>query len=148
KTEKLTKFLVNVVEIKQIDTEVLELFNKINTQFKKDATFLFLPALIEQPATKTGKTSSKIFNAETLQSLPFQLESGLSGEVLFNRETAWSRQLIDKDGNTYVGKDYKDTGGGLFLPTGFKNLADSNKSFLCPTVAVFTEMEETRFSTL
>lgn len=148
KTEKLTKFFVNGVEIKQIDTEVLELFNKINTQFKKDATFLFLPALIEQPATKTGKTSSKIFNAEKLQSLPFQLESGLSGEVLFNKETGWIRQFIDKDGNTYVVNDYKDTGGGLFLPTGFKNLADSNKSFLFPTVAVFTEMEETRFSTL
>src|SRR5690606_29210312 len=89
KTEKLTKFFVNGVEIKQIDTEVLELFNKINTHVKEDATFLFSPALIEQPATKTGKTSSKLFDAEKLQSLPFQLESGLSGEVLFKRETGW-----------------------------------------------------------
>ncbi|RZF58397.1 hypothetical protein [Sphingobacterium corticibacterium] len=148
KTGKLSKFFVNGNEVKQIDPETHELFTKINDQFKKDATFLFLPALIEQPETKTGKISSKIFNAEKLQSLPFQLKEGLSGEVLFNGETGLIKQFVDKEGQTYLVNGYKDIGGGLFLPTNFRNLENNSKSLLFSTVAAFTEMEETKFSIL
>lgn len=148
KTGKLSKFFINGNEIKQMSSETNELLTKINEQFKKDINFLFLPALIEQPETKTGKTSSKIFNAEKLQSLPFQLKAGLSGEVLFNGETGWIKQFIDKDGETFLVNGYKDIGGGLFLPTTFKNLENSEKSLLFSTVAAFTEMEESKFSIL
>lgn len=148
KTGKLSKFFVNGNEVKQMGSETNELFTKINEQFKKDITFLFLPALIEQPETKTGKISSKIFNAEKLQSLPFQLKGGLSGEVLFNGETGWIKQFVDKEGQTYLVNGYKDIGGGLFLPTTFKNLENGERSLLFSTVAAFTEMEESRFSTL
>ncbi|HLT87924.1 MAG TPA: hypothetical protein VKZ57_10050 [Sphingobacterium sp.] len=148
KTGKLAKFFVNGNEVKQISSETNELFTRINEQFKKDIAFLFLPALIEQSETKTGKISSKIFNAEKLQSLPFQLKGGLSGEVLFNGETGWIKQFIDKDGQTYLVNGYKDIGGGLFLPTTFRNLENSEKSLLFSTVAAFTEMEESKFSIL
>ncbi|NGM66189.1 hypothetical protein [Sphingobacterium sp. SGR-19] len=148
KTGKPSKFFINGNEIKQMDSEINELFTKINEQFKKDITFLFLPALIEQPETKTGKVSSKIFNAEKLQSLPFQLKGGLSGEVLFNSETGWIKQFVDKEGQIYLVNGYKDIGGGLFLPTTFRNLKNDKRSLLFSTVAAFTEMEESRFSTL
>ncbi len=148
KTGKLAKFFVNGNEVKQVDSETNELFTKINEQFKKDVNFLFLPALIEQPETKTGKISSKILNAEKLQSLPFQLKGGLSGEVLFSGETGWIKQFVDKEGQTYLVNGYKDIGGGLFLPTTFRNLENSEKSLLFSTVAAFTEMEESRFSIL
>jgi len=148
KTNKLAKFFINGNEVKQTNPETNELFIKINEQFKKDVTFLFLPVLIDQPETKTGEISSTIFNAEKLQSLPFQLKSGLSGEVLFNGETGRIKQFVDKEDDTYLVNGYKDIGGGLFLPTTFRNLEDSNKTLLFPTVAAFTEMEETRFSIL
>lgn len=148
KTGKLSKFFINGNEVKQDDGATNELFTKLNEQFKKDITFLFLPALIEQPDTKTGKITSKIFNAEKLQSLPFQLKGGISGEVLFNGETGWIKQFIDKEGNTYIVNGYKDIGDGLFLPTTFRNLENQEKSLLFSTVAAFTEMEESRFSTL
>lgn len=148
KTGKLSRFFVNGNEVKKMDNETTELFTKINTQFKKDITFLFLPALIEQPDTKTGKTTSKIFNAEKLQSLSFELEGGTSGEILFNNETGQIKQFIDEEGNTYLVNEYKDIGGGLFLPTNFRNLENQAKSLFFSTVAAFTEMEESRFSVL
>jgi len=148
KTGKLSKLFVNGTEVKQMNSETTELFTQINAQFKKDITFLFLPALIEQPDTKTGKITSKILNAEKLQSLPFVLEGGFSGEVLFNNETGQIKQFIDENGNTYLVNEYKDIGGGLFLPTNFRNLDNQEKNLFFSTVAAFTEMEESRFSTL
>lgn len=148
KTGKLAKFFVNGNEVKQTDVETNALFTDIHAQFKRDVTFLFLPALIEQPETKTGKISSKILNAEKLQALPFQLKEGLSGEVLFNGETGQIKQFIDKADNVYLVNDYKDIGGGLFLPTTYKNMENTAKSLLFSTVAAFTDMEESRFSEL
>jgi len=143
KTSKRSHFFVNGVE--QADKEASELFSKINRQFKKDITFLFLPALIDQPDTKTGKVSSRIYNAEKLLALPFQLQGGLSGEILFNSETGWIKQFIDKEGSTYLVNGYKDIGGGLFLPTTYKNLSNPQKNLSFSTVAAFTDMEESRF---
>lgn len=148
KTDELSKVFINGDEVQQLDRETTELFSKINEQFKKDITFLFLPALIEQPNTKTGKVTSRIFNAEKLQSLPFQLEGGTSGEVLFNGETGRIKQFIENERDTYLITEYKDVGGGLFLPTSFRNLENQEKSLFFSTVAAFTEMEESRFSTL
>src|SRR5699024_9097206 len=108
KTDELSKVFINGDEVQQLDRETTELFSKINEQFKKDITFLFLPALIEQPNTKTGKVTSRIFNAEKLQSLPFQLEGGTSGEVLFNGETGRIKQFIENERDTYLITEYKD----------------------------------------
>ncbi|PRD51392.1 hypothetical protein [Sphingobacterium gobiense] len=148
KTGKLAKFFINGKEVTQTGSETNEHFTKINEQFIRDYTFLFLPVLIEQPETKTGKISTKIFNAEKLNSLSFQLKGGVSGEVLFSGETGWIKQFVNKEGHTYLVNGYKDIGGGLFLPTSFKNLKNNEKSVIFSTVAAFTEMEESRFSTL
>ncbi|PRD46404.1 hypothetical protein [Sphingobacterium haloxyli] len=148
KTGKLTKLFINGNEVTQAGSKTSEHFTRVTEQFKKDYTFLFLPVLIEQPETKTGKTSTTIFNAEKLNSLPFQLRGGASGEILFNGETGWIKQFVDKEGHTYLVNGYKDIGGGLFLPTTFTNLKNNEKSIVFSTVAAFTEMEESRFSTL
>lgn len=148
KTDQLSAFSVNGDTSKETDTETRRSFARVCTQFKKDIAFLFLPALIERPRAIVGKAVPKIFNAEKLLALHFQLPSGFSGEVLFNEETGRIKQVIDAEGNKYVVEDYKDIGGGLFLPTTFKNLENSTKSIVFSTVAAFTEMEESKFSIL
>jgi len=148
KTEKLSKLFSNGEE-RPVSTEVNTVFTRINEQFKKDAAFIFLPALIDAPDTRTGKVSSKIVNAEKLLSVSFQLkDNSLSGELLFNGETGYIKQIIDKEGNEYFVNGYKDIGGGLVLPTVFKSMNGSEKSATFPTAAAFTDMEESKFSNL
>lgn len=149
KTDKLTKFFTNGGEVKPLNADVIAIFAKIKEQFRKDAALIFLPTLIDKPDTKTGKVSSKIVNAEKLQSLPFQLkDSILSGELFFHGETGYIKQVVDRDGNTYFVNGYKDIGGGLILPTTFKNMDNQARSTLFTTVAAFTDMEESKFSNL
>lgn len=149
KTHKILRFFSNGVETKPASDDVNESFSKINEQFKKDATFLFLPTLIDKPETKTGKAISKIVNAEKLQSVPFQLkDNNLAGEIYFNLETGYIKQFIDKEGNEFYVNGYKDIGGGVFLPTTFKSMENQDKSTSFTTVAAFTEMEDSKFSNL
>ena len=145
KTDKLSKLSYNGVESKSISTEGEEIFLKINEQFNKDASFLFLPTLVD----KTGKAALKIVNAEKLQHIPFQVkQNNLSGELYYNGETGIIKQIIDKEGNEFYVDGYKDIGGGLMLPTTFKSLGNQDKSTSFTTVAAFTEMEDTKFSNL
>lgn len=149
KTQKIVRFFSNGVESKVSADQVSESFAKINEQFKKDATFLFLPTLIDKPETKTGKAVSKIVNAEKLQSVPFQLKDNiLAGEIFFSFETGYIKQLVDREGNEYYVNGYKDIGGGVFLPTTFKSMDNQDKSTSFTTVAAFTEMEDAKFSNL
>ncbi|WDF69226.1 hypothetical protein PQ465_02315 [Sphingobacterium oryzagri] len=149
KTQKILRLFSNGVESKTATEEVNEYFAKIHEQFKKDATFLFLPTLIDKPETRTGKSVAKIVNAEKLQSVPFQLkDNSLAGEVLFNVETGYIKQLVDREGNEFYVNGYKDIGGGVFLPTTFKSMDSQNKSTSFTTVAAFTEMEDAKFSNL
>lgn len=145
KTDKVLKFSSNGVESKTSSTEVDDAFAKINEQFKKDASFIFLPTLID----KAGKANSKIVNAEKLQYISFQLkDTNLGGELYFNPETGYIKQLIDKDGHEFYVNGYKDIGGGLFLPTTFKSMESQEKSASFTTVAAFTEMEDAKFTNL
>ncbi|TDS13907.1 hypothetical protein [Sphingobacterium paludis] len=145
KTDKLAKLAHNGVESKSISAEGEEIFSKINEQFNKDASLLFLPTLVD----KTGKAASKIVNAEKLLYIPFQLkENNLSGELYFNSENGIIKQIVDKDGNEFYVDGYKDIGGGLMLPTSFKSMNNQDRSTSFTTVAAFTEMEDTKFSNL
>lgn len=145
KTQKIMKFSSNGVESKSGSSEVDDAFAKINEQFKKDASFIFLPTLID----KAGKAASKIINAEKLQYISFQLrDNNLAGDLYFNPETGYIKQLVDQDGNEFYVNGYKDIGGGLFLPTTFKSMGSQEKSTSFTTVAAFTEMEDSKFSTL
>ncbi|GHE37179.1 hypothetical protein [Sphingobacterium griseoflavum] len=145
KTDKLLKLSSNGNEGKPNSTEADDVFAKINEQFKKDARFIFLPTLVD----KAGKASLKIVNAEKLQHITFQLkDNSLGGELYFNPETGYIKQLVDKDGNEFYVNGYKDIGGGLFLPTTFKSIDNQDKSTSFTTVAAFTEMEDSKFSTL
>ena len=148
KTGKLSKIFVNGQVEKQENDDIKDLLAVIKAQFNKDITFLFLPTVIVKPDTKTGKPSSRIINAEKLFSISFQSKAGLSGEVLFNGETGRIRQFTGNEGQTYTVSDYKDIGGGLFLPTIFKNMEYNQKSVSFTTVAAFTEMEESKFQDL
>lgn len=149
KTEKLHKYYKNGKEVVPLMSEANDSFGKILGQFRKDASLLFLPILLDKPDTKIGKTSTKIVNAEKLQLFSFQLpDNGLSGDILFNPETGLVKQVVDKDSNTYFVNGYKDIGGGLFLPTTFKNMSDVGKSTVFSTVAAFTDMEESKLNSL
>lgn len=149
KTEKLLRYFNNGKEVAKSSAEATTSFEKINQQFVSDASLLFLPTMINQADTKVGRVSAKIVNAEKLYTFSFQLKSNsLSGEVLFNAETGLIKQLLDNDGNEYYVNGYKDVGGGLVLPTTFKNLQQNNKSTLFTTVAAFTDMEVEKFETL
>ncbi|WP_437920581.1 hypothetical protein [Sphingobacterium sp. LRF_L2] len=149
KNQKLIRFYNNGEEVKLTNTTTNDSFLKIYEQFKKDVNFLFLPVLMDKPETKTGKSTLKIVNAEKLQAVPFQLkDNALSGEVFFNNETGYIKQLVDNDGNEFYINGYKDIGGGLFLPTTFKSMNNQDKSTSFTTVAAFTEMEDSKFSNL
>ncbi|MCY4780991.1 hypothetical protein ORI89_15130 [Sphingobacterium sp. UT-1RO-CII-1] len=143
---KVTKFYINGTQLKELNDTTIKKCDKIKNQFQQDISFLFLSALVNTPETKTGTLSSKIINAEKLQSINIELKNGaLSGEVLFNAETGYIKQLITKDKGTYYVNGYKDIGDGLFLPTSFKNINNSTKSVYFSTVAAFSDMEESKF---
>lgn len=149
KTAKLLRYFNNGKEVAKSSTDAIASFEKINQQFVNDASLLFLPTLIDQADTKVGKVSAKIVNAEKLYTFSFQLkDNSLAGDILFNAESGLIKQLLDRDGNEYYVNGYKDIGGGLILPTTFKNLQQPNKSILFTTVAAFTDMEVEKFETL
>ena len=146
---KVSKFYINGTQLKELNDTTLEKSDKIKIQFQHDVSFLFLSALVNTPETKTGALSSKIVNAEKLQSINIELKNGaLSGEVLFSKETGYIKQVITKDRETYYVNGYKDIGDGLFLPTSFKNINNSAKSISFSTVAAFSDMEESKFNQL
>jgi len=149
KAGKILRYYNNRKEVAKNSPEAQASFQKINEQFLKDAALLFLPAFIDQPETKISKVGVKIHNAEKLQSFSFQLkDNNLTGDLLFNAESGYIKQLVDKEGNEYVVNGYKDIGGGLILPTSFHHThhADRNTSFT--TVAAFTDIETDKFESL
>lgn len=149
KSGKLRKFYLNGTQMKEVNDSIVDNFGKIKEQLQKDASLLFLAALVDMPDTKTGTAYSKIVNAEKLQALPVELkDSALVGEVLFNEDTGHIKQIIAKDRSIYYVNGYKDIGGGLFLPTIFKNMNNSDKSIYFSIVAAFSDMEETKFNNL
>lgn len=149
KTEKLLRYFVNGKEEKKHDVDVLASFKQVNEQFLRDASLLFLPTLMDRADTRVGKVSSKIINAEKLHAVSFQLKDNfIAGDMLFNADDGFIRQLIDKEGNTFYVNGYKDIGGGLFLPTVFKNLQHTDRNTTFTTVAAFTDMEAAKFENL
>ncbi len=149
KTQKLSKLFQSGEELKAESPESAELFELVNKQYKRDAVFIFLPILVESPDTKIGTEGSKIVNSEKLQAFSFELKNNtLSGEIFYNRETGQIKQIIDQSGNEYFVNGYKDIGGGLILPTTFKSMSSQENSATYTTVAAFTEMEESKFTSL
>lgn len=149
KSHKLTKLSRSGQELKATNEESTALFTLINKQFQRDAAFIFLPVLVENANTKKGTETSKIVNSEKLQAFSFELNNNtLSGEILYNPETGQIKQVIDQSGNEYFVNNYKDIGGGLILPTTFKSMSTQGNNVSYTTVAAFTEMEESKFTSL
>ncbi|MGO1243455.1 MAG: hypothetical protein ACTJHT_09355 [Sphingobacterium sp.] len=149
KSHKLTKLSRGGQELKATNEESTALFTLINKQFQRDASFIFLPVLLENANTTKGTETSKIVNSEKLQAFSFELNNNtLSGEILYNPETGQIKQVIDQSGNEYFVNNYKDIGGGLILPTTFKSMSMQGNNATYTTVAAFTEMEESKFTSL
>ena len=149
KSGKIFRYYNNKKEVAKNSPEAQAAFQKINEQFSKDAALLFLPVFIDQPETKISNVGVKIYNAEKLQSLSFQLkDNSLTGDILFNAESGYIKQLVDNDGNEYNVNGYKDIGGGLMLPTTFSHAHHANRNTSFTTVAAFTDIETDKFENL
>lgn len=149
-SQKLKKVYKNQIEIKNASSEN-ELFQELLAQFNEDSSLLFIQTFLDKSGSKLGSVENKISNAEKVNAIPFKtfslMNKPLSGKVYTNSENFLLRNLELND-EEYLIDGYKDIGGGLTLPTIFKNTADSSKSSSYSLVASFTEMEESKFSTL
>ena len=149
KSGKLDRLSSNGKEVVDKAAFTQEHFGKVLAQLEKDASLLFLPTLLEKPSAKVGKLEHKIVNAEKLDVFSLSLGGDkFEGTILFNPESGLIKQLVDQEGSVYYVNGYKDIGGGLTLPTTFKNLSDSKKSTTFSVVASFEELEETKFTKL
>lgn len=148
-TGKLTRFFRNGKEIVDATAFIQDQLPQIISQLEKDAALLFLPTVLEKSSVKIEKLEQKIVNAEKLDVFSIAVgDEKFDGTILFNSESGLIKQFIDHDGHEYYVNGYKDIGGGLILPTTFKNLTDSNKSTTFTVVASFEELEETKFTNL
>lgn len=151
KSKQLDKLYLNGVETKDSKTLTSSHLQEIIGQFFEDAKLLFLPSSFDQASTTAGAPAQKIINAEKITIFPIssaQLFDGstYSGKITLNI----TGQIIQSETNqnTYIISGYKDVGGGLNLPTVFKNAISPSKDCTFSTVAAFTDMEEGKFTTL
>lgn len=150
KTEQITKLFVNGIAQNDIKSFASTKFVDILDQFNEDTRLLFLPTSFELNKTKVSTSTQKIINAEKVfvfQITQSQLFDGsnFNGTIVVN--TTGEITTAQSDQMNYTINGYKDIGGGLNLPTSFKN-SSSAKNCTFTTVASFTDMEENKFTTL
>lgn len=153
KTPKIHRVFKDKKERKNTDEFEKSVFPNILEQLHQDAHLLFLPILVENEHTKITDTEQIIVNAERLIEININHLHDSKGhthaaKVIINSESGQVRQFNTDGIGAYDVSGYKDVGGGLMLPTIFRNITDSAKNCVFSTVASFTDMERSKFEEL
>lgn len=152
KRNTLKKVFVNKKELEELDSFEKDYLPLIIKQFSEDSKRLFLPFLIANSRQDAKVMEDKIIDLEKLSPVQADGIQDLSGNsfnvtVFCSSETGEIR-LANLDSQEFAIKNYKDIGGGVYLPTEFIDKKNPERSSEFSTVASFTHMEKEKFEGL
>lgn len=148
KTKVLDKAFING---KLAETKPLALYQEVTNQLFDDTKLLFLPMLVISSPNSTSIGTGKINNSEKLIEINFNNilnmnKQSLEGSIYLN--TKGDIKEYELNQSVIIVNDIKDIGDGIFLPTRFSCLNNSNLSVKFNTVAAFTDIEVNKFTNL
>lgn len=134
--------------------EATEIITAVKEQFEKDASFIFLPTLLEGKASSINLEDEKLVGSKKYMIVHVKnpntsFESAIEGQLfidaLSGRIQRWHPQDNSVSDKTYLVGGFKDIGGGLILPTQFTDSNGTNH-ISYPLAAALVNIEPQKFT--